>query len=83
MVRKRGAPLLARLLVSSAPPAVVIEVAETIKAALQVFRSVALFLGHTTPRDPPAPLEMSARVVIPTGALKAATEALFLPGGPS
>jgi len=57
-------------------PAIIIKVAEPVEAALQVFCFIALFFGHFPPRHPPAPLEMSAGVVIPAWALKAAPEAL-------
>lgn len=59
------------------PPPVVVEIAEPVEATLQIFRSVVLLLGHTMPRHPPAPLEVPARIVVPTGALKTAAEALI------
>ncbi len=60
----------------SAPPAVVVEIAEPIEAALQFFRTVVLFLGNTVPRHIPASLEVRCRIVIPSWTLKAATKAL-------
>jgi hypothetical protein len=60
----------------SARPAVVVEIAELIEAALQFFRAVALFLGNTLPWHIPAPLGVPRRIVRPSWALKAATEAL-------
>jgi hypothetical protein len=59
----------------SASPAVVVEIAEPIKAALQLFRSVALFLSSTPPRHIPAPLGVPHRIVRLSWALKATTEA--------
>ncbi len=60
----------------SPPPAVVVEIAQPIKAALQLLRSVFLFLGNTMPWHIPAPLEMPRRVVRPSWAFEAAAEAL-------
>jgi hypothetical protein len=60
----------------SPPPAVVVEIAESIEAALQVFRSAALCLCNALPWHIPAPLEMPSRIVVPGWPLQAATEAL-------
>ena len=49
----------------SPPPAVVVEIAEPIEAALQFFRSAALCLRNALPWHIPAPLEMPSRIVVP------------------
>ena len=61
-------PLLLRnrkYFILSPSPAVVVEIAEPIEAALQVFRSAALCLRNALPGHIPAPLEMPSRIVVP------------------
>ena len=60
----------------SAAPAVIVEVAELVETALEIFRSVALFFRDAPPRHPSAPIEMPARIIVPAGALHAAAEPL-------
>jgi hypothetical protein len=60
---------------SSASPAIVIEIAQPIKALLQVLRAVALLVGCASSRHKAAPLEMRLGIVAPGRASQAAAKA--------
>lgn len=59
-----------------AAPLIVVEIAQPVEAALQFFRSVALLYGDALTRNVATPLEVRARIVVPSWAPQTATKAL-------